>query len=52
MKKLKTGIVVVTTKKNGVEIIRAYTPKEWEYRKQSFKWWNYADKTIKRLING
>ena len=52
MKKLKTGLIVTSTKRNGVEIIRAYTPKEWEFRKTSYKWWRLADTTIKNIING
>lgn len=52
MKKLKTGIIVTSTKKNGVEIIRAYTPREWAFRKKAFKWWHCANKTIKSITNG
>ena len=52
MRELKTGIIVTSTRRNGVEIIRAYTPKEWDYRKKAFKWWHFANKTIKQRING
>jgi len=50
--RLDTGIVVTRTKRRGIEIIRAYTPREWDYRKKAVKWWHFANKTIKQRING
>ena len=37
MKKLSTGIIVTRTKKNGVEVIRAYTPNEWRMRQTTLR---------------
>lgn len=50
MKQLSTGVIITRTKKNGVEIIKAYTPSEWEYYQLS--WWDKAKQTIKRFTNG
>lgn len=50
MKKLKTGLIVTSTKRNGVERIEAYTPLEWEFHK--LNWWHHAKETIKRFTNG
>jgi len=49
MKKLKTGLIVTSTRKNGVERIEAYTSSEWEYHQ--LDWWNKAKQTIKRFTN-
>jgi hypothetical protein len=48
MKQLSTGVIVTRTKKNKVEVIKAYTPSEWEYHQ--LDWWNKAKQTINRFI--
>lgn len=52
MKRLSTGVIVTRTKKNGVEVIRAYTPREWEYKRKAIKWWHYTKQTVNSIING
>lgn len=49
MKELETGIIVTTTKKNGVKRIEAYTPLEWKFHK--LNWWHQAKQTINRFTN-